>query len=268
VTTEFENLRVEVDGGLGRITLDRPERLNALSPATLHELREAAHWFDARPEVRVVVLCGEGRAFTAGADLTDPPGASASPESGLPWHERREAGQIGLRTIDALEGMRAVTVAQLHGYVIGGGVLLAAACDMRVAADDTVFSIPEVDIGIPLAWGGIPRLVREIGPALTKELVITCRRFSAEEARSFGFLNRVVPAAQLESEVKALVDSVLDKPSVPVTITKEHVNSVARSMAAGSTSFSDGDALMGVLTDPEYRKAAKRYKDRTIHRKK
>ena len=112
--------------------------------------------------------------------------AGAGPRSGMSWAERREIGQLGLRMADAIESMRAVTIAQVHGYAVGGGVVLVAACDLRVAADDAVFSIPEIELGIPLAWGGIPRLVREIGPALTKELVMTCRRFTPAEAKAAG----------------------------------------------------------------------------------
>ena len=93
---------------------------------------------------------------------------------------------IGLRMADAIEQMHAVTIARIQGYAVGGGVVLAAVCDLRVAAEDAVFFIPEVDLGLPLAWGGIPRLVREIGPALTKDLVMTCRRFSPAEATAAG----------------------------------------------------------------------------------
>ena len=189
----LETVALALDGPLGRITLNRPERLNAVGAAMMRDLIAAAKFFDELLDVRVVVVSGAGRAFCAGADLQDSPLGGASPRSARPWAERRELGQLGLRMADALEGMRAVTIAAVHGYAIGGGLVLAAVCDLRVAADDAVFSIPEIELGIPLAWGGIPRLVREIGPALTKELVMTCRRFTPAEAKAAGFLNRVVP---------------------------------------------------------------------------
>ena len=85
---------------------------------------------------------------------------------------------------EAMENLSAVSVASIRGHCVGGGVVLAATCDLRIAASDARFSIPEIDLGIPLAWGGIPRLVREVGPALTKELVMTCRPFGADEARA------------------------------------------------------------------------------------
>jgi enoyl-CoA hydratase/3-hydroxypropionyl-coenzyme A dehydratase len=263
---DFETIRVEAEPPIGRLTLDRPERLNAIGATMMQELIQAARWFDARPEVRVVVVAGEGRAFCAGADLRDSPVAKAHPDAGLDWARRREVGQYGLRMADAIEQMHALTIARVQGHAVGGGVVLAAACDLRVVAEDAFFSIPEVDLGIPLAWGGIPRLVREIGPALTKELVITCRRFTPEEARQAGFVNRVVPAADLVAEVEALANEIAAKPSVPVLITKEHVNSVTRSMGSGSTAFADGDVLLGTVFDPEATQAMRAYAERTFGR--
>ena len=266
-TAAFETLAASVEGSIGRLVLNRPDRLNAIGAMMLRELVHAARWFDAQTEVRAVIVSGAGRAFSAGADLRDSPMAGAGPRSGMSWAERREIGQLGLRMADAVESMRAVTIAQVHGFAVGGGVVLAAACDLRVAADDAVFSIPEVELGIPLAWGGIPRLVREIGPALTKELVMTCRRFTPAEAKAAGFLNRVVPAAQLAGEAEALAREVAAMPSVPVIITKEHVNAVTRAMGAGSTSFADGDALLGAAFAPESVEAGQKYLDRTVRRK-
>jgi enoyl-CoA hydratase/carnithine racemase len=262
---DFESIRVTTDGPLGRLVLSRPERLNAIGATMLRELADAARWFDRQTEVRAVIVSGAGRAFSAGADLRDRPTAAADPASGNAWGVRREVGQLGLRMADAIEQMRAVTIAQVHGHVVGGGLVLMAACDLRVAATDTAFSIPEVELGIPLAWGGIPRLVREIGPALTKELVITCRPFTAAEAKAFGLVNRVVPAERLAAEAEVLAAEVIARPPVPVVITKEHVNAVTRSIA-GSTAFADGDVLLGVAADPDSRAAALAYVERIFAR--
>ena len=168
-----------------------------------------------------MILSGRGRAFTAGADLASFGDAEAN--AGL---SPRDAADAGRRMAEAIEAMRAVTVAAIHGYCIGGGVVLAAACDLRVAADDTVFSIPEVDLGIPLAWGGIPRLVREIGPAMTRELVMTCRRFTAKEAKRLGFLNRVVPADDVMATAEGLASDLVAKSRLTLTATKDAVNAV------------------------------------------
>jgi len=264
---KFETLALSANAPVARLTLNRPERLNALGATMMRELIEAAHWLDGLAEVRAVIVSGAGRAFTAGADLRDSPVAEASTRSGNSWAVRREVGQLGLRMADAIESMRAVTIAQVHGYAVGGGVVLMAACDLRVAAEDAVLSIPEIELGIPLAWGGIPRLVREIGPARTKELVMTCRRFTPAEAQAMGFVNRVVPAARLAAEAEALARQVAGMPSVPVIITKEHVNAVTRAMGAGSTAFADGDALLGAAFAPESLEAGAKYLDRTVRRK-
>lgn len=258
----FETITAAIDGPLGRLTLNRPERLNAIDATMLRELAEAARWFDGAPDLRVVILSGAGRAFSAGADVRNLP--SASPGAARSWLARREAGQLGLRAADALEQMHAVTIAQVHGYAVGGGLVLAAVCDLRVAAADASFFIPEIELGIPLAWGGIPRLVREIGPALTKELVMTCRRFTPDEAKAIGFLNRVVPAPRLAAEVEALAQELIARPAVPVAITKEHVNAVARAMGAGLTAFADGDVLQWAFTEEESRAAARRYAEKTF----
>lgn len=257
----FETLVLEVDGSIGRLVLNRPERLNAMSATMLRELAEAAQWFNAQPEVRVVIVRGAGRAFSAGADLKD---SSKSEADG--WLARREAAQAGSRMMDAVEAMKATTIAAVHGYAVGGAVLLAAACDLRLAAEDALFSIPEVELGIPLAWGGIPRLVREIGPAMTKELVITCRQFTPHEAKQIGFINRVVPADELEQQTVRLAEEIAAQPAVPVAITKEHVNAVTRAMAGGS-SYADGDVLLSAFSSAESLDARKTYVERRLKRK-
>ena len=198
--TGFETIEVGAQGATGHITLNRPERLNALSRLTLQELARAARWFDEQRAVKVVVVSGRGRSFSAGFDLND----FAHPD---PDYSQRDVADIGRLMAEAITDMNALTIAAVHRHCVGGGLVLAASCDLRVAADSAVFSIPEVDLGIPLAWGGIPRLVREIGPAATKELVLTCRRFGPDEAKSLGFLNSVVPAAELEGTVAELAAS-------------------------------------------------------------
>jgi enoyl-CoA hydratase/carnithine racemase len=253
-------VEVVADGARGSITLNRPDKLNPLGTQTLNELVAAARWFDARPEVKVVVVSGAGRAFSAGADLA----AFAGPAEGA--SPSREAADAGRRMADAIEAMRAAAVARLHGHCVGGALVLAAACDLRVAADTARFSIPEVDLGIPLAWGGIPRLVREIGPALTKELVMTCRPFGADEAKAAGFLNRVVPEADLDEQVEQLVAQLLTKSALTLGLTKRHTNAVTEGMVGTARSWSDADGLVTALHDPESRDAAAAYLDRVQRR--
>jgi enoyl-CoA hydratase/carnithine racemase len=247
----FSTLEVNVEGSIGSLWLNRPDRLNALSITVLQELAEAARWFDQQKDVRVVVVGGRGRAFSAGADLD---GFPALGDSGV-----REAADAGRIMADALEGMRALTIARIQGWCVGGGLVLAAACDLRVATSSARFSIPEIDLGIPLAWGGIPRLVREIGPALTRELVITCREFDAEEARNSGFLNRVVSENDLDTEIDTLAKQVAAKPAYPVAATKAHVAAVTAQMVGTQRAWSDADSLIGGLLDPECGAAREAY---------
>jgi enoyl-CoA hydratase/carnithine racemase len=256
---DFSTIEVSVNEARGAITLNRPDKLNPLATITLTELVEAARFFDARQEVKVVVLSGRGRAFCAGADLAAfSAGDGSAPPAGAP----REAADAGRLMAEAIESMRAVTVARLHGHCVGGGLVLAAACDLRVAADDICFSIPEVDLGIPLAWGGIPRLVREMGPAMTKELVMTCRPFSAVEARAAGFLNQVVPAAELDASVETLVGQLESKSSFTLFATKRHVNAVTEGMVNPARAWNDADSLVTALRDPESRAVAAAYLNR------
>jgi enoyl-CoA hydratase/carnithine racemase len=252
----FENIVVTVDGQLGSLQLNRPDRLNPLSTQTLREIELAARWFDEHLDLKVVVVSGAGRAFSAGADLSGF-SAAAPPED----------SQQGWRMARALDEMRAVTVARLHGWCVGGGLVVAAGCDLRIAASSARFSIPEVDLGIPLAWGGIPRLVRELGPALTKELVMTCRPFDADEALRAGFLNRVVADDELDRAVDDLVAQLVAKPKLALLETKAHVNAVTESMVGTGRSWADADGLRAGLRDPEGRASAAAYLERVRARR-
>ena len=253
---DFETIRVDVEGPRGNLTLNRPTQLNALSALTLREIADAAQWFDRHPELKVVVVSGEGRAFSAGADVSAFAGAGGSSGPSLDPRETADAGRI---MADALEQMNAVTIARIHGHCVGGGVVIAAACDLRIAAVNTRFAIPEVDLGIPLAWGGIPRLVRDIGSALTKELVMTCRPFDADEAKSIGFLNRVVPESELDDAVETLATQLVEKSKLALLSTKRHTNSVTEQMVGAARSWADADGLVAGLRDPEGQAAAVRY---------
>jgi enoyl-CoA hydratase/carnithine racemase len=253
---DFRTIAVTCDGRRGTLTLNRPDRLNALSNELMAEVADAAAWFDHQSDLRVVVVRGEGRAFSAGFDLTVFGDDGPSPAGG------RVPSDTGRLMADSLERTSPVLIAAMHGHVVGGGLVIGAACDLRIATDDVSFSIPEVDLGIPLAWGGIPRLVREIGPALTKELVMTCRPFSAAEAMAAGFLNRVVPADELDATVEELAEAVASRPRGAVLATKRHVNAVTDQMVGTGRSWSDADGLTAALRDPEGRASRESYMDR------
>lgn len=247
----FNMVAVSVDEAVGRIALDRPNKRNALSTEVLEELEAVARWFDTRSDVRAVVVTGTGDHFCAGADLA----SFSGPAEG----DVRSAADAGRRMAEAIEAMNAPTVAAIRGWCVGGGLVLAAACDLRVAADDARFSIPEVDLGIPLAWGGIPRLVREIGPAATKELVMTCRPFGADEALSLGFLNRLASAESVLDEATALAGELAHRAPLAIQATKRHVNAVTSQMVGTARSWSDADSLITALHDPACEQARRDY---------
>jgi len=250
-TPGFESLSLRVDGAIGELRLERPEKLNPLSVETLDELVRAARHLDAQRGLKVVIVRGAGASFSSGADLAS--------FGRLEGRTTREAAELGRAMVEALEAMRAITIAGIRGWCVGGGVVLASACDLRIASAGARFKIPEVDLGIPLAWGGIPRLVRELGPARTKELVLTCRPFDAEEARAAGFLNRVVADEALDGEVDALARSLATKASHALVSTKRHVNAVTDQMVGAMRSWSDADGLVSAFADEECAAARRDY---------
>lgn len=255
---DFETITVSMDtpdasdplpGRIGRLTLNQPHKLNPLGTVPLREIAEAADWFDAQGPSVVIVTGSGDRAFCSGFDLTefaDPP-------------EGRSGADLGRRMAEALDNMDALTIAALHGHCVGGGLVLAAACDLRVAAENTVFSIPEVDLGIPLAWAGIPRLVREIGPAMAKELVLTCRPFTAAEALTLGFLNRVVPTADVHASAEELAHQICTKAPSLVFTTKRQVQVSVEEMSTTRDGWAGDAHLTAAMNTPDAKEAAVRY---------
>lgn len=249
--TAFETLACTADDRIGWLQLNNPSKLNPLSTLCLEELIEAAAWFDGHDDVRVVIVHGAGRAFTAGADLA----SFGGPTDSLP----RDAADAGRRMAEAIEQMQAVTIAAVHGHCIGGGVVLAAACDLRVAAESTNFAIPEVDLGIPLAWGGIQRLVREIGPAATRELVMTCRSFTAAEAHARGMINAVSPDDRYLADAEEMARGLARKSRLTLRATLLAVDAAAEELVSTGTAWSDADSLVNALHDDESRAAGAAY---------
>ncbi len=251
---DYRTITVSVAGPVGTLMLDNPAKLNPLSESCLRELIDAARWFDQRQDVKAVIVKGNGRAFTAGADL-----ASFADDESL----GRAGADAGRIMAEAVTNMQAVTIAAIHGHCVGGGVVLASACDIRIASDDTRFVIPEVALGIPLAWGGIPRLVREIGPAATRDLVLTCRPFDAAEAQALGFINRVASASENNSELEAAASETAQtlaaRPSGTLRATLLAVNAAAEALVATGGAWNDADSLVAARRDPESRRAAADY---------
>jgi enoyl-CoA hydratase/carnithine racemase len=248
----METLRIEKDErlpGLVTITLARPEKLNAISFRMHAELQEACRQLADDDEARVLIFTGEGRAFSAGADLggsgpqTGRSGLATANAEPSPLRERIRSS-AGNRTCAALEGLDQVTIGAVNGLAIGGAVVFLACLDMRIAAESAWFSIPEVDLDIPLTWNALPRLMREIGPARTKELVMTCDRFSSEDALRWGFVNHRVPDAELLPAASALAEKLLAKDAMSLALTKTTCNALAESMVPSAITHSDRDYLV------------------------
>lgn len=238
----YETLSIEHDGNVARVWLNRPERLNALSPLALTEIAAAFQELNTNFDASVIVLGGRGRSFCAGADRKDPP-ARLARGSGASARERRHVAQVGRRALEAIENCEAITIARLHGHVIGGGAVLALGCDLRIAARSTSFHIPEVDLGIPLTWGAVPRLVREVGMARAKELILLCDRFDAAEAERYGMLNRVVDDDQLDEAVNDWAQRLANKADWALHMSKTQFRAYGRMSVVGDVTEGDGDLL-------------------------
>lgn len=247
----FQAIRVELAGPLARLELHRPEKLNALSPAMLEEIAAAGAWLRAREDLACVVVSGAGRAFSAGFDL-------AAMASGYgAGSDARATGAIGRRAADALAGIEAVTVAAVHGRCVGGGLVLAAACDLVVVERDAVLSIPELDLGIPLAWGGVPALVRAVGAARAKELILTCRAFDGAEAHAIGLATRLVEPGEAPATAEVLAGEIAARGRLNTAATKAQVDAAAAGAPAGAED--ELDALVAALADEGSAAARARY---------
>ena len=238
----METLLIERDAelpGLMTITLNRPDKLNSLNTQIHDDLQQVCRELQDDFETRVVILTGAGRAFSSGADLASlRPG---KPQSDL---DRRLRVHAGGRTSAMLERLEQVTIGAINGLTIGGAVVLASCLDIRLAAESAWFSIPEVDLDLPLTWNALPRLMREIGPARTKELVMTCDRFSSADALRWGFVNHVYPDAELLPEARTLAAKLLAKDPLSIAMTKSATSALARLMVPEEATHADADLML------------------------
>jgi len=239
----YDTLTIEKDGPIARVWLNRPERRNALNTQALEEIADVFTQLQRHFDAPVVILAGRGQSFSAGADRKDPPGMRMAKGSGAGPRERRYTSQLGRRALAAIEQLEAITIARVHGHAVGGGFALALACDLRIAATDTIFHIPEVDLGVPLSWGAVPRLAREIGMVRAKELILLCERFDAATAERYGLLNRVVPESQLDATVDDWARRLASKPEWAVHMTKTQFRAYAQTTPLGDVTETDGDLL-------------------------
>ena len=196
----FENLLVEQSGAVAIVTVNRPKVLNALNAPTMDELRRVALQMKRDDNVRVVILTGAGeKSFIAGADINEL--AVQTPTSG------REHALRGQHVFDLFENLGKPVIAAINGYALGGGCELAMACTLRIAADTAKIGQPEINLGILPGYAGTQRLARLVGKGKAMELILTGAQITAAEAERIGLVNRVVAAASLMSEVRALAAS-------------------------------------------------------------
>lgn len=236
---DYETLRVESEGGLMVVRLNRPEKKNAINRRMHMELQAVCRGLVEDFETRVVILAGEGGIFSSGADTSE----WTQPGSANDLEVRHTSG-IGSRTSAAIEGLDQITIAAVQGFAIGGAVVLTACCDLRVAGESTWFSIPEVELGLPLGWNALPRLAREIGHARALQLTITCERFSAAQAHDYGLVTHLAPDGEEETRARELAGRILDRPSLPVALTKATMKALKRGSEMGDAVYSDADLLL------------------------
>jgi enoyl-CoA hydratase/carnithine racemase len=232
-------------GSVLDVVLSRPEKLNALDTDVLRGVVDVFAAVNDDFAVRAVVLRGEGRSFSAGADRKNPPGLERmSVASGAGARERRVASQLGLRATNAIMSCEVPTVAAVQGWCVGGGLALAISCDMRVFATDARVSIPEVDIGIPLAWGATPRLISEIGASRARELVMLCDEIDAAEAHRLGIAHRLSSPDELVATAYGLADRLGAKPEIAMHETKTQFRAYAMATMLGNVTETDGDLMV------------------------
>ena len=210
------------------IVINRPQKRNALSGAVLEQLGAALSGAAADDSVRVVVLRGEGAAFSSGMDTADLAALAADP---LRLHEWRAAI---LAIWNVCEEMAKPTIAQIHGVCLGGAAELALACDMRVAATDAVIGLVETRVGLIPDLGGCSRLPALVGLGRAKELVMAAKLVDGAEAERIGLVNRVAPPDELEAATAALTGELLACAPLPQGLAKGVLNAAARPSLAGT----------------------------------
>lgn len=211
----YETIIVERKGGIGYLTLNRPKVFNAISEQMIREMRKAIEELNQDLAVGVVIITGAGKAFQSGADIQEL--SRMSPLEILRWN------QGVVENLDALEKMRPPVIAAINGYALGGGLELALACTIQVAAQSATFGFPEVKIGILPGAGGTQRLPRLIAKGLAAEIILTGEPIDSQEAFRIGLVNRVVPDDQLMATAEAIARKILANAPIGVSLAKDAI---------------------------------------------
>jgi len=245
---------VAIEDGVAVITLNRPAVMNALNMQLREEIMALCHALDADPAVQVAIFTGAGdKAFCAGADLKER--GSRSTE-GM-YDERRF---LRAKWVGAVAGMAKPTIAAINGYCLGGGLELALQCDLRIAAEEAQFGLPEVTLGFLPGAGGTQRLPRLIGLQRAKEMILTGKRINAAEAERLGIVLRVVPRAQLLPAAMELARAIAKNPRIAVIQAKVALNASQETMLSGGLQ-AENEAWLPCLLSDTWKAKVARFKD-------
>lgn len=212
----YKTLKLEKEGKIGILSINRPEALNAINSEVLSELDCMLEGIQRDPELHVLILTGEGRAFVAGADISEMSSLDATGGRAFASH--------GLRVFRKLELMEKPVIAAVNGFALGGGCELAMACDIRLASSKAKFGQPEVGLGITPGFAGTQRLPRLVGPATAKELIFTGKLIGADEALRIGLVNHIYEPEELLPAAKKLAEEIASKAQIAVRYSKTAIN--------------------------------------------
>ncbi|MFD0020276.1 enoyl-CoA hydratase/isomerase family protein [Streptomyces sp. NPDC058382] len=234
-------IRVEQDGPVLHVGLNPWEQDDSLGTAALDDLLLLLDDLHERPDIRVLVLSSLGADFCLGADRNEYQEALTADPSGAGLRRIADKAQ---RLCQALENTHAVTIARLHGRVVGAGLALASFCDLRAGADTCRFRMPEVGVGLPPAWGGaMGRLVSEVGAARIRELMLTCEVFDAPTAHRLGLLHRTAPLDRLDEVIAAWTRPLVRRSPEALVLTKRMLTGYARADRTADVSLLDAHLL-------------------------
>ena len=204
---------VEKDGAVGIVHLNRPDKLNALSPDMMEAMASAVEGLDADRDIRVIILAGSARVFAAGADI----------EAMSKWSADDVKKASSMETRNRIRETSKPMIAAVSGYVFGGGCELAMQCDMIVASETALYGQPEIKIGIIPGAGGTQRLIKAMGPYKAMEMVLTGEPINAQTAYELNLVNRVVPVERFLEEAKALARVIAERPPLAVRAARDTV---------------------------------------------
>ena len=252
---QLETLRVTLSDHIATVTLNRPDKANAMNWAMWQDIRSAMQWVDRTPEARVAIIEGEGRLFTSGIDLSMMMGLQGQIKDDCDGRMREKLRQLILElqdTLTSIERCRKPVIAAIHGGCIGGGVDLISCTDMRYCSADAYFTIKEIDIGMVADVGTLQRLPKLIGnQGIVREMAYTGRRVEAAEAREIGLVNRVFDSREaLQAGVREVAAQVAAKSPLSIRGSKEMLNySRDHSVADGLNHIATWNAAMLMSTD-------------------